>query len=265
MELACWQTAGAAGEPGDPAVVEANLAALDAAAAEAAAGGADLLVTPEMVLTGYAVGREAVHRLAALPLAERVAEVARRHRLAVVAGLPELDGGACWNTALAVGADGEVLARHRKAHLFGELDRGVFAPGARLVTTFDLPGPERVRVALLICYDVEFPEAVRAAALAGAHLVAVPTAQMEPFAWVAEELVRVRAWENQLHLAYVDRTGAEGDLVYVGRSSVVDPSGAVLASARDGEALLRATVDPRRVAAAQRANPYLADRRTDLY
>jgi len=255
VEIACLQ---AAGVPGD---VEANLAALDVACAEAAGHGADLLVTDEMFVTGYDIG-PLVHELARQDLLARVQEIARRHGVAVVAGLPELDGGDCYNTAALVGPDGTLLARHRKAHLFGALDRAVFAAGDDLVTVVDLAG---VRIALLICYDVEFPESVRAAATAGAHLVLVPTAQMEPFGFIADELIRVRAWENQVYVAYVNHDGREGSLEYVGGSSVVAPSGEVLAAAGHGDVLLHASVDPDVVAEQRRANPYLADRRPELY
>jgi predicted amidohydrolase len=118
---------------------------------------------------------------------------------------------------------------------------------------------------MLICYDVEFPEPVRAAARAGAHLVAVPTAQMEPFEFVAEQLVRARAWENQVYLAYANHTGREGDLVYVGRSSIVGPNAEVLDSAGLEARVLRATLETAAVERAQRENPYLTDLRTDLF
>ena len=117
----------------------------------------------------------------------------------------------------------------------------------------------------MICYDVEFPETVRAAALAGAHLIAVPTAQMEPFAFVAEHLVRVRAWENQVYVAYVDHDGSEDDLTYVGRSSIVAPDATVLDSVEHGSRLIYATIDPNLVDLQQKANPYLGDRRAPLY
>jgi len=262
VEIACWQTAGT---PGDTA---ANLAALDAAAADAVARGAELLVTPEMVLTGYDLGPDTARlvREATPGLREQVCATARRHGLALVVGMPELavvDGVEhLFNAAVFVGGDGAVRAVHRKVHLFGEVDRAVFTAGDRLVTTVEHAG---LRIALLICYDVEFPEAVRAAALAGAHLVVVPTAQMHPFEQVAEQLVRVRAWENQVYVAYVDHDGREGRFDYVGRSSVVAPSGEVLASVEHGEALLTARVDAGVVEAARRANPYLADRRPELY
>ena len=67
-----------------------------------------------------------------------------------------------------------------------------------------------LKAALLICYDVEFPESVRALALAGAELVIVPTALMQPFDVVAKTIVPARAYENQLFVAYANRCGSGG-------------------------------------------------------
>ncbi|WP_211268549.1 carbon-nitrogen hydrolase family protein [Actinoplanes subtropicus] len=248
----------AAGVPGD---VEANRAQLRVAAAEAAATGAGLLITPELYLTGYDIGDQ-VRELARLDLAGTVRQIAREAGIAILAGLPEPAGERLHNTAILVDERGEVLLRYRKTHLFGDLDRRYFVPGDDLVVMAELHG---VRIAVLICYDVEFPETVRAAAERGADLIAVPTAQMTPFAFVAEQVIRARAWENQVFVAYINHAGRERTLEYVGRSSIVAPSGDVLASAADGDHLLLATVDTDVVARARAANPYLADRRTDLY
>lgn len=255
LRIAALQTGGT---PGD---AEENLAELDDAARRAAERGVELLLTPELFVTGYDIGERA-RRWSEQPLAARVGEVCRRRGIGVLAGIPEPVEGGIGNCATLVDERGDVLARHVKAHLFGELDRDRFVPGGRLVTTVDFRG---VRIALLICYDVEFPEAARAAAVAGAHLIAVPTAQMTPFAFVADTVVPARAWENQVYLAYANHVGQEAATVYIGRSCVVDPGGAVLARAEQEAALLVADVDTEAVAAAQRRNPYLLDRRTDLY
>lgn len=84
-----------------------------------------------------------------------------------------------------------------------------------------------VRISLLICYDAE---TVQAAVRAGADVVIVPTAPMEPYARIAEQLICTRAWESQVYVAYVNRSGCEGELCYVGRSSIVSPTGEVLAA-----------------------------------
>jgi predicted amidohydrolase len=248
----------AAGVPGD---VEANCAQLRAAAAEAAAAGAGLLITPELYLTGYDIG-DRVRELAQRDLTGMVRQIAREAGLAILAGLPEPAGDLLYNSAILIDEQGEVLLRYRKTHLFGELDRRYFTPGDDLVVLADLHG---VQIAVLICYDVEFPETVRAAARRGADLIAVPTAQMTPFEFVAEHLIRTRAWENQVYLAYLNHDGREETLEYVGGSSIVAPSGDVLAVAGHGDHLLLATIDTDVVAAARAQNPYLTDRRLDLY
>ena len=250
-----------AGRPGD---VDGNLALLDSAAAQAAAQGAELLITPEMFLTGYdlAGGLPELTALAARDLLGPAGEIARRHGLAIVLGAPDAAPEGLYNAAFFLDETGRVLTRYRKSHLFGELDQALFRAGDELFGCVQFRG---LRIAICICYDVEFPETVRAAALDGAHLVAVPTAQMTPFSFVAEQLIRTRAWENQVYVAYCNHTGAEATLRFVGRSSIVAPSGQVLASAAEGDALLVADVDSDVVTRAHTDNPYLADRRLDLH
>jgi predicted amidohydrolase len=226
--------------PGD---VAANLRRLDRACEEASAAGAQLLVTPEMFLTGYNIGRAAA-AFAEDAHGERmkaVAALARRHGIAIVFGHPEHDRrdlrGEVANAAVCVDADGRVLGRHRKTHLFGELDRGMFSAGAGHETPFDFHG---WKVGLLICYDVEFPENTRRLALQGADLIVVPTANMVGFDFVAQHLVPTRAYENQVFVAYANFCGREADLAYGGLSCVAAPDGAVLARGERDACLLLA-------------------------
>ena len=272
-----------------PRDVDANLAALDAAAAEAKADGAGLIITPEMFITGYSIGDD-IGRLAAHQPLERVGEIAARHGIAIVAGGPELVNAsgksehsdasehidasehsdasgsakpAVANSAWLFDDTGAVLARHRKIQLFGDLDRAHFVAGDAPVTIATYRG---LRIAMLVCFDVEYPEAVRHAALAGADLIAVPTAQMEPFEFVNEHLIRVRAWENTVYIAYANQTGPDGDFTYVGRSVIASPHGEHLAQAGPSEnALLTAVVDPAILAAARAQNPYLVEVRRELF
>ncbi|MYV54163.1 carbon-nitrogen hydrolase family protein [Streptomyces sp. SID3212] len=249
---------------GRPGSVSGSLAALDAAAGRAAAAGAGLLVCPEMFLTGYAIGDD-VGRLAEPadgPGARAVAAIAARHGIAVVYGYPERDGDRVFNAAQVVGPDGARIANYRKTHLFGPFERAHFSPGDRPVVQAELGG---LRLGLLICYDVEFPENVRAHALAGTDLLLVPTAQMHPFEFVAESVVPVRAFENQMYVAYVNRAGQEGEFEFVGLSCLAGPDGATRARAGRGEELLLGEVDPALLSASRKANPYLLDRRPGLY
>ena len=236
LTLALWQTA-------HRPTVEAALAALDAAAARAHQQGADLLVTPEMALTGYLIGPERVAALAQPvdgPLMRDVARIARRHRLAIACGYPRANpGGRPFNAVAFIGADGRVRGGCDKTHLYGDADAAQFAPGAALGPVFTWRG---WRLGLLICYDVEFPETVHALAQAGAHVVLVPTANMREFDEVPRQMVPARARDNGVFVAYANACGREGDTRYGGLSTVAGPRGAVLARAGRGEALLLATL-----------------------
>ncbi|GAA3158613.1 carbon-nitrogen hydrolase family protein [Streptomyces rameus] len=249
---------------GRPGSVVENLKVLDEAAGRAAAAGAGLLAAPEMFLTGYAIGDD-IARLAEPAdgdSADAIAETATRHGLAIAYGYPERDGGTVYNSAQLISADGTRLANYRKTHLFGCFERDHFTPGGQQVVQAELNG---LTVGLLICYDVEFPENVRAHALAGTDLLVVPTAQMHPFQFVAEAMIPVRAFENQMYVAYVNRVGQEGEFEFVGLSVLAGPDGIARTRAGRAEQLVLADADPAFLAASRESNPYLKDRRPGLY
>ncbi|WP_411148956.1 carbon-nitrogen hydrolase family protein [Streptomyces sp. A30] len=249
---------------GRPGSSVENLKVLDEAAGRAAAAGAGLLVAPELFLTGYAIGED-IARLAEPAdgeSADAIAETACRHGLAIAYGYPERAGDAVYNSAQLISAEGTRLADYRKTHLFGCFERDHFTPGDRAVVQAELDG---LRVGLMICYDVEFPENVRAHALAGTDLLLVPTAQMHPFQFVAESVIPVRAFENQMYVAYVNRVGQEGEFDFVGLSTLAGPDGVARTRAGRGAELLLADVDAAFLAASREANPYLKDRRPGLY
>lgn len=249
--------------PLDP---EANLARLHRQAAEAARRGARLLVGPEMYLSGYNIGREAAQTLAQPsdgPWAEQVAAIAREQGIAILYGYPERgEGGALYNSAQLIDARGERLGNYRKTHLFGELDRGMFSPGEAPCPIIELEG---WKLGVLICYDVEFPENVRRLAMAGAELVLVPTANMVPYDFVCDVLVRTRAYESQCYLAYANYCGAEGAIRYCGLSSLNGPDGEQTARAGRDETLLLADLAHEALQTSRATITYLHDRRPELY
>lgn len=248
----------------DPADVEANLGQIARAARAAAAVGATVLVAPEMAVTGYAVWND-VARLAEPrtgPAVSRLSGLAAETGVTIAAGFPERDGGAIYN-AVAVAAPGGGMRTYRKCHLFGAHEKAVFAPGSDLSPLFDVGG---LRAGLLICYDVEFPEMARSLALAGAELLLVPTAlpRSGPNDRVSRAMVPVRALENHLIIAYAGLCGHENGFDYQGGSAIVGPDGEDLARAGLGPCLLVADVT-REAYANGEPDPYLADRRPDLY
>jgi predicted amidohydrolase len=259
LNLALWQTP----YLGTPAQ---SLARLNTIAAQAQAQGADLLLCPEMGLTGYAIGLDRTAALAEPAdgaLAQAVSAIAQRHGIAIVYGYPERhpDGKKPFNAAQVMGPRGDALGRYRKTHLYGELDRDQFSAGDAASTVFEWRG---WRLGLLICYDVEFPEAVRGLALQGADAVLVPTANMVGFDEVSTLLVPARACENRLYVAYANACGGEGDTHYNGLSTAADAQGAVIAQAGRTERLMKAQLTSSALLTA-RQNGYLRARRPDLY
>ncbi len=254
------------GPPGLPRDNAESLDALDAAARRAARAGAGLLAVAEMYLTGYALGAAVPDRAEAAdgPGARRVAAIAARHGVAIAYGYPERDGegGPVFNSAQLIGPDGTRLANYRKTHLFGDFEARHFTPGEQPVVQARLGG---LTVGLLICYDVEFPELVRAHALAGTDLLVVPTALMRPYEFVPETLVPTRAYESQLYVAYANRCGAEGEFDFTGLSCLAAPDGLVRARAGAGEELVLGDADPALLSASRADLPYLRDRRPALY
>ncbi|GAA4512119.1 nitrilase family protein [Actinoallomurus oryzae] len=272
-------TLGAAGvqlaaTPLDPA---ANAAAGAAAIASAARAGAGLVVLPELLSTGYVLDRTALADLAesvAAPgacLRAWSAEAAR-HGVTVVAGFAERDGDRLFNSAAVIDRSGAIAGVYRKLHLFGA-ERDVFAPGDRGLPVFAVDG---LRVGVLICYDLRFPEAMRILAVRGAELVAVPTAWVRGFdharhgARVPQvDGVLVQANLNQVAVVCADQWGEQAPHTFLGRSLVADPYGLAVAGplGAEGDGLAFARIDleePARARDRAVGNP-VRDRRTDVY
>lgn len=226
-------------------------------------GAADLLVTPELFMAGYRIAGDDMRRLAEPadgPFAQKVARLARETQVAILYGFPERDGKHVYNSVQAFDRTGRQLALYRKLHLPSDAEREVFSTGDRLVT-FDLGG---FKVAPLICYDVEFPETVRACAQAGADLVVAPTALRQHWSQIAEMMIPIRALENGLFLAYANQAGSEADWTYAGLSCIIAPDGRPLARAGDQPAVILAELGKAEIAAARKQLTYLNDARFTL-
>ena len=249
-----------------PGARAANLDKMAALAAKAADAGAALLVYPELATCGYGAG-ETIRDLAeppAGPSQERMAQVAAAHGLALCYGYPERSDDALYNSAILIGPDGRTLANHRKTHLFGDYERALFVPGDRAVTQTELGG---FKVALLICYEVEFPELARTSVLAGAELLAVPTAtalHATPSSF-SRIVVASRATENNVFVAYANHCGDDGRYHYNGESIIAGPLTDIYALADGEDALLTAELSRARMAEAEAIAPYRRDRRPELY
>jgi len=268
IRVACQQLAPVIGE------LEANRAAALAAIEAAAGAGAQVVVLPELVSSGYAFEDAAEARALAEPADGPTlagwAAAAAAHGLVIAGGFPELgEAGRLYNSAALVGPGG-VRVVYRKAHLW---DRELlfFTPGDEPPPVIDtLHG----RIGLLVCYDLEFPEWTRTAALRGAELLCVPTnwpLVPRPEGERPMEVLRamVTAATNRMVVAACDRCGSERGVDWVAGSAIAAPAGWLLAGppAAPEPTLLIADVDlaASRDKALGPRNDVLADRRPALY
>jgi omega-amidase len=241
-----------------------NEATARSLAAQAAAQGADLLVLPELWLTGYDLERaiDCAAPLDAGPFA-LMARLAQRHRLYVLGtSLESNPKGAPFNTATLYGPDGNLVGSYHKVHLFPPMGETECMTAGDLSPTFDLPWG---RTALAICYDLRFPELWRCYANAGAQLVLIPAEWPVRRVEHWRLLLQARAVENQFFVAGCNRAGADRDGVFAGHSVVVDPWGRVLVEGGMEPGLLVTSLDLAKVARTRKLFPFLDDRRPDVY
>jgi predicted amidohydrolase len=270
MIVAVAQVAIAVGE------VDANRKAAAEAIAEAAGLGAGLVVLPELCDSGYVFASAAEARGLATAVGDSATlgqwrVLAREHGLVVIGGFCELGGdGRLYNSAAIVDASG-VRTVYRKAHLW-DAEKTVFAAGDSLPPVVDL---EFGRVGLMICYDLEFPEWVRLAALDGADLIAAPVnwpaVGERPADGQPPEVLKARADAavNGVFVAVADRCADERGVSWISGSLIASPSGAPLAGPllADRPAVLTAECDLKlaRDKRVSEHNDLLADRRPELY
>ncbi|HXA28979.1 MAG TPA: nitrilase-related carbon-nitrogen hydrolase [Candidatus Angelobacter sp.] len=247
-------------------------------ARRAAAEGADLVVLPELASSGYTFESEAEAQAMAEdpdegPTVAALLSVSRDTGVHIVCGLDERDGDCRHNSAVLLGPSGR-LATYRKLHLFYD-EQTWFVPGTSLPVV-ELPFG---RVGMIICYDLWFPEPVRALALAGADIVAVPTNWVASFKRTVYDdrgycqgdyVAMATAAQNGVVMACADRIGSERGLTFLGASIIVGADGWPVAgpAPADAEALLVADVAVGGAAAARQRTPrnhLLGDRRPDAY
>lgn len=240
---------------------------------EAAANGCDIAVLPEMWNTPYSneyfreYAEDAGGRTAGY-LSGLAAELG----IYIVGGsIPETEDGNVYNTSFVFDRKGNIIARHRKAHLFDVdikggirfMESDTLTPGDE-VTVFDT---EFGKIGLAICFDVRFPELFRKMALEGAQLIILPAAfnmTTGPVHW--ELSMKMRALDNQLFMAAVSPARNEkGVYTAYGHSMIVDPWADILAEAGSGEEIIYAVIDTDRIKSVRDQLPLLKARRPELY
>jgi deaminated glutathione amidase len=253
----------------DPAI---NLSRVRAALATAASQDADLAVLPEATQARFGTDLPAVAEPLDGPFGAGLADAARGTTTALVAGVFEpAPDGRVYNTAVAYAASGQRVAAYRKIHLFdslGETESKVVAPGSEPVLA-DLAG---LRVGLLTCYDIRFPELARDLVARGADLLVVPAAWAAGLYkeehWVT--LVRARAIENTVWVAAAGQVPDPDSPptrapTGIGRSMLVDPMGVVRLDLGPFPGVATGRLDTALTAQVRDRLPCLAHRREDIF
>ena len=277
-----------------------NLGRIRELAGLAAGQGAEIVAFPEMCITGYwhvrRLARPALEALAQPvpdgPATEELRELARLHGITIGAGLVERDGERLYNTYVVAMPDGR-WARHRKLHAF---ESPFISPGDDY-TVFDTP--HGCRVGVLVCYDNNIIENVRATALLGAEILLAPhqtggcasasPRAMKPIdpglwerrredpaplqaaltgpsgrAWLMRWLP-ARAHDNGLFLVFSNGIGPDDDEIRTGNAMVLDPYGEILAESRSaGDDVVIADLDAS-VQPSSTGRRWLRARRPGLY
>lgn len=246
-----------------------NLAKIEAITQKAKAQGADLVIFPELSLTGYVI-RDQLYELAETipgPSTQRIEQLAKDTHMHIIFGMPELSEktrATIFNTAVFVGPEG-LIGKYRKMYLpthsvFEE--KRYFRSGYQSAVFDTAIG----KIGLFICYDIFFPEVARLTRLQGAQLIVCISASPAVRRTYFEILTAARALENTAFLAYVNLVGVEDGLQFWGGSRLVGPTGDVIAKAKyDEDDFVLCELNYNDIRPAETFIPTLRDLRPELF
>lgn len=257
MKLACIQMDIAFGDP------ETNFRRAEEAMIEAVENGAKLLVLPEMWNTGYALTELDALADGSQKAKQFLAGFAKKHHVHIVGGsVSTHKKGAFYNTMHIVDDQGEAVGEYDKAHLFGLMDEHVYLKEGNDLNLFTLDG---ITCGGVICYDIRFPEWIRAHALNGAKIIFVPaewpTARIDHW----RILLQARAIENQCFIIAVNRSGSDPKNDFGGNSMVIAPWGEIRMQLGLEETIGYIDLDLDEVDEVRGRIPVFDDRREPLY
>lgn len=269
---------------------ERVLTAIDGWCAKAAADKVQFVLFPELVVHGHCTPNtwELAEAVPNGPSVARLAEIAKRHRLVLCAGMSEKENDIVYNTQVVVGPNG-YIGKQRKLHL--SRDEVFYYKGGREIPVFDIG---HLKLGIVICYDNQFPEVARVLALRGADLIVMPhagrfllwddnpesEAKARHFSHNFMKKYCLRARENACFAMLTDQVGRAGyvDLWprdsenqphHAGAAFIWGPDGEVIASTQEErvrEEMIVATLDAAQLAEQRSlANYMLRTRRPELF
>lgn len=184
----------------------------------------DLLVLPELFLSFY-LSKEKVSQYKNEDVQffkQKILQLSEKYQCHLVCGYPEFENNQKYNSALVSGIHNDIIYNHRKTFLApNPMEQSLFSKGQN----FEIFNIHKIKCSTLICYEFEFPEIVRKLARLGSQLILVPTALIEEFKFVSNEMLKTRAFENQIVMVYANYCGKSESHDFCGNSAIVNEKG----------------------------------------
>lgn len=221
----------------------------------------NVIVLPELWTCSYDNQNLSAHSGESLRAVEFLGKVARTKASWVIGGsIPVLENGKLYNRCFIFDDSGTIVGKYDKCHLFPSLDTHFSAGNDPLF--FNIGG---TRCACALCYDIRFPEYIRALALGGIELLFVPAAwgTLRISHW--KTLLQARAIENEFFVLGLNQCGRSGTQSFGGASMAISPFGEILHEGKDSFEIIRVEIDTSEVSNARRLLPVFNGRNKSLY
>jgi predicted amidohydrolase len=243
---------------------EVNYAAAERRIREAAAAGPDCLILPELWTTGYDLTRlNQIADAGGRQTKALISALAQEYGINIVAGsVASKQSAGITNSMFVFNREGGLAGEYSKLHLFRLMDEHLYLQPGGAKGLFTLDG---ALCAGLICYDIRFPEWVRAHTSLGAEVLFVSAEWPEPRLAHWRALLISRAIENQCYVIACNRAGADPANTFAGHSMIIDPWGEIVCEAAESEVILSGEIDLHKVRQVRQQIPIFADRRPELY
>jgi omega-amidase len=231
---------------------------------KAITGKPEIIVLPELWTTGYDLTRmnEIADHEAAYTI-DFLQKLAKKHQVHFVGGsVAKRDEKGVKNTLLIINKDGMLVHQYSKLHLFKLMDEHVYLEAGTEKGLFQL---DNYQFAGAICYDIRFPEWIRAHTSAGAEALFVVAEWPAPRLSHWRALLIARAIENQCYVIACNRAGHDPNNQFAGHSLIIDPWGEVIAEAGESEEILSAEIEMDLVKEVRIQIPIFADRKPEFY
>ena len=255
---------------------------------------AQIIVLPELFLSGYNIrisDRESV-ALTQSQVLKKITPIAKKNKIAIVCPYPEVEKDdqkkKYYDAMVLVSKKGKLLKNYRKTHLWGisEKENWNFGYVENPEEAYEVKKVNGINIGLLNCYEAEFPELSRILKLKGAQMILIPTAadvgtcndqgiwQKWAYPDISKTAIPASAYQNSMFVAYANRAlfefrADDNSLsgVYLGNSTIANPNGEIMIAAENIETLLLADccLDDAYPTHPFGESAYIEDRRPELY